>query len=151
MKLSRCLWLNDIQKSNISYTLNIMQEKSSFMGVSDLPMLHHSELNSMLTRSLQLTNCKSNQRKVSLIPVDPSSFSLNERQMNKNNDINYNGRRATLVNGASQNATQLNVTELTPILPTDAYNDILLFKSNMINSKFDSRSVNESFQVIIFF
>lgn len=43
MQLYRCEWLNEIQRSNILVALNAMSEKSSFMGVSDLPMVRTIE------------------------------------------------------------------------------------------------------------
>ncbi|CAF0720089.1 unnamed protein product [Brachionus calyciflorus] len=43
VQLFRCDWITDIQRSNISCVLNAMQEKSNFMGVTDLPLIKNIE------------------------------------------------------------------------------------------------------------
>lgn len=43
MQLYRCEWLNEIQRSNVLLALNSMSEKSSFIGVSDLPAVRTIE------------------------------------------------------------------------------------------------------------
>lgn len=43
MQLYRCDWLNELQKSNVLLALNAMIEKSSFMNVTDLPLIRTIE------------------------------------------------------------------------------------------------------------
>ena len=43
MQLYRCDWLTDTQRTNISCALNAMQEKSLFMGLSDMPLIRGIE------------------------------------------------------------------------------------------------------------
>ena len=43
MQLYRCDWLNDTQRTSISCALNSMQEKSLFMGLSDMPLIRGIE------------------------------------------------------------------------------------------------------------
>jgi hypothetical protein len=108
MQLYRCDWLSDMQRSNVLLSLNSMSEKSSFMGVSDLPMIRSIEL---------LPNASDDPKKMS---------SLGHRKM-----------------------------PLAPSFPSDlaAFVDenssIFLSRPSIaiIDSKHDTRIVNEAFQV----
>lgn len=52
IQLYRSIWLTDSQRANVSCALNAMQEKSSFMGVSDMPIIKNIETANAITNEL---------------------------------------------------------------------------------------------------
>lgn len=133
-QLSKCKWLDEKQKSNILYALSVMQEKSVLF--SDLVANVFLDSKSMeteqsITRSLQVPQ---NRRKFSLAVgrclIDPSSFSLNEKN---NNNISRK---------SNSNISNL----ITPVLPPE---ELLDSRPCCFDSTNDSRAVNEAFQVQI--
>ena len=75
IQLYRCNWLTDVQRSNVLCALNSMQEKSTFMGISDLPLIRNIEP----TTDLGLLNTSrqanlSSQRKSSINTIDQTDL-----------------------------------------------------------------------------
>ena len=55
-ELGHCEWLIDIQKSNVSYILNIMQEKSLMLGLGfDLPPITNTVQSSQDIRKIKVS------------------------------------------------------------------------------------------------
>lgn len=63
IQLYRCEWLSDPQRSNITCALNAMQEKSTFMGVSDMPVVRNIEsIPNDLYSISKITSASANRR-----------------------------------------------------------------------------------------
>lgn len=76
IQLYRCNWLTDVQRSNVLCALNSMQEKSTFMGISDLPLIRNIEPTTdlgLLNTSRQANS--SSQRKSSINTIDQVDLS----------------------------------------------------------------------------
>ena len=64
IQLYRCAWVSESQKSKILNALNSMQEKATFMGVSDMP----------LVRNIEATSTTSGNSLQASVPVKPIMF-----------------------------------------------------------------------------
>jgi hypothetical protein len=85
MQLYRCDWLVDSQRTNISCALNAMQEKSLFMGLSDMPLIRGIETVSNDSQIGSQTNASS----VKIISSRRESSALID-SLNETNSINSN-------------------------------------------------------------
>ncbi len=74
IQLYRCDWLVDTQRTNISCALNAMQEKSMFMGLSDMPLIRGIETVSNDSTSSSTGKIIGSSRRESSTNID----SLNE-------------------------------------------------------------------------
>ena len=138
IQLYHCHWLSEKQKVNVSFALNAMQDKASFLGCTDMPLLRQIDMNfDLVSRSLQLPQ----HRQSSAVNAfaDPSSFSLNEQNLTY---LNLNRTHATNLNDA-------NTPIVIPSQQNNNHNFIskMLSFDNKIENKHDTRIVNEAFQV----
>ncbi len=131
-QLYRCEWLQREKKIEILYAINVMQEKATFMNVSDITSVSTMERDGKLSKSHQVTKTF-RQRKMSLSVglFDPSNLNLNENRLKCLN--------SKLPPGIVSH------NDLTPKLLLSHISS--KFKSNSSDDlKHDSRLVNEVFQ-----
>lgn len=165
IKLYRCSWLSEKQKTNISYALNTMQDKATIMGVSDMPGLRQIENTDLITRSYPTqTQHPSKIRKQSFNLVTPtsetvqisSSISMNSLSSFQNptetNLASFEDQtNQTEETSRSLNSFSANLKDTTPMLTatSTAKKSLQTLKSiigSEPTSKHDTRIVNEAFQ-----
>jgi hypothetical protein len=121
MQLYRSDWLTDTQRTNISCALNAMQEKSLFMGLSDMPMIRGIE--TLSSEQVGGSSAKANQSNSS--------------------------RRSS---GVYENSSEYSIsTSSFTSSPTNNINTGGVNKNQQLDTKHDTRIVNEAFQVKIDF
>lgn len=112
MQLYRCEWLNDLQRSNVLLAINAMSEKSTFMGVNDLPIV----------------------RAIETVPLEPGE--QKKASMDKR-------RSSLMVPGGLPSELS------TATFSIEDSSSLLYSRPSIvvIDSKHDTRIVNEAFQV----
>jgi hypothetical protein len=92
MQLYRCDWLSDTQRTNISCALNAMQEKSLFMGLSDMPLIRGIETIGNDSTSGSQPNASS----IKTVGSSRRESSTNIDPLNETNLITSNANNATI-------------------------------------------------------
>lgn len=117
MQLYRCEWLNDIQRSNVLLALNAMAEKSTFMGVTDLPMI----------------------RSIEALPLEPGEQQKMKKSLIRSSTI----QPPQDLTSSSSDRFNIDIIDTSYISGVN----MLPRPSISIDSKHDTRIVNEAFQV----
>jgi hypothetical protein len=118
IQLYRCHWLCEIQRNNILCALNSMQERSLYMGVTELPLIKDSDYELDLYLPIEYSTPTSNKS-------SPST----KRKLKKNSSYFHS-------NDLSNNSTKNLLNQFS--------NNIKMMSSD---NKHDTRVVNEAFQV----
>lgn len=132
VQLYHCDWLLESQKSNVSCAITAMQDKASFLGCADMPLIRQIENNlDLVTRSLQIPQARKMTMHANF--SDHATFAPNEITSNR--------------------AHIAPVQDVTPLLPANscATNFKMQGRATSFDSKNDTRIVNEAFQVRFFF
>lgn len=101
MQLYRCEWLNDLQRSNVLLALNAMAEKSSFMGVTDLPMI----------------------RSIEALPLEPGEQPKTKKSLIRASTIHPSDLSATAIFNIESDSSYMNMFPRTSIIAFDSKHD----------------------------
>lgn len=135
--------LNESQKENISFTLNLMQEKANSVGILDIPTAGAIKLekNELVTKSLQSVYNPQSKISVGFFLGDLSSFSLNHQL--------FYQKASKAKHRAKSTAKYI---DSTPIIGGNTQsgnkNEIFKLPSHQDSQIDQSRIVNEAFQVL---
>ena len=110
--------LNDAQRNNVSCALNAMQEKSAFMGVSDLPLIKDIELDALASFDLIEKSA----------PAEQQISSNDDESIEKNTSLQWTHDNSLM-------------------LPSSSSYSPFNVRNMHLESKHDTRAVNEAFQV----